>query len=102
MGRWSVLRPQLGVDLASLVLKNHSTEISMTHPNNRMTTVQAHDHFDGYGITFVLLFLVFMALAVAGQLLVLDWRNWLPGAEGSTSTLDGVKSSVYTVISQLS
>jgi len=54
----------------------------MTHPNDRMTTAQPHDHFDGYGITFFLLFLVFMVLAVAGQLLVLDWRSWLPGAEG--------------------
>jgi hypothetical protein len=73
----------------------------MTHPNDRTTTVQSHGNFDGYGITFVLLFLVFMVLAIAGQLLVLDWRSWLPGAEGSTGTLDGVKSSVYTVISQL-
>jgi hypothetical protein len=53
-------------------------------------------------VIFVLLFLVFIVLALAGQMLVLNWRNWLPGAEGSTSTLDGVKSSVYTVISQLS
>ncbi|NBY70019.1 MAG: hypothetical protein EBQ58_14805 [Betaproteobacteria bacterium] len=67
-----------------------------------MTRAQSHDHFDGYGVTYVLLFLVFMVLALAGQLLVLDWRSWLPGAEGSTGTLDGVKSSVYTVISQLS
>ena len=74
----------------------------MTHPNDRTTTAQSHDHFDGYGVTYVLLFLVFMVPALAGQLLVLDWRSWLPGAEGSTSTLDGVKSSVYTVISQLS
>ena len=74
----------------------------MTHPNDRMTTAQSNNHFDGYGVTYVLLFLVFMVLAVAGQLLVLDWLSWLPGAEGSTSTLDGVKSSVYTVISQLS
>ena len=51
---------------------------------------------------FVLMFCVFMALAVVGQLLALNWRTWLPGAEGSTTTLVGVKSAVYTVISQLS
>jgi light-harvesting complex 1 beta chain len=51
---------------------------------------------------FVLIFCVFMALAVVGQLLALNWRTWLPGAEGSTTTLVGVKSAVYTVISQLS
>jgi hypothetical protein len=74
----------------------------MTHPINSSTSVHSTSHFDGYGVIFVLLFLVFTVLAVAGQLLVLNWRNWLPGAEGSTGTLDGVKSSVYTVISQLS
>ncbi|NBT92427.1 MAG: light-harvesting protein [Betaproteobacteria bacterium] len=51
---------------------------------------------------FVLVFCVFMALAVVGQLLALNWRTWLPGAEGSATTLVGVKSAVYTVISGLS
>ena len=74
----------------------------MTHPINSSARVHSASHLHGYGVIFVLLFLVFIVLAVAGQLLVLNWRNWLPGAEGSTSTLGGVKSSVYTVISQLS
>jgi light-harvesting complex 1 beta chain len=50
---------------------------------------------------FVLIFFVFMALAVCGQLLALNWRTWLPGAEGATTLLVGVKSAVYTVISHL-
>ena len=74
----------------------------MTYPINSSAIVHSPSHFHGYGVIFVLLFLVFIVLALAGQMLVLNWRNWLPGAEGSTSTLDGVKSSVYTVISQLS
>ena len=82
--------------------KNLATEKSMTHPINSSAIVHSPSHFHGYGVIFVLLFLVFIVLALAGQMLVLNWRNWLPGAEGSTSTLDGVKSSVYTVISQLS
>jgi hypothetical protein len=73
----------------------------MTYPTNSTASVHSTSHFHGYGVIFVLLFLVFIVLALAGQMLVLNWRNWLPGAEGSTSTLGGVKSSVYTVISQL-
>ena len=57
---------------------------------------------NGDRMMFVLVFCVFMALAVVGQLLALNWRTWLPGAEGSTTTLAGVNSAVYTVISGLS
>jgi hypothetical protein len=74
----------------------------MTHPNETNITLNTNTHLNGYWLIFVLMFLVFMALALAGQLFVLNWRNWLPGAEGSSSMLNGVTSSVYTVISQLS
>jgi light-harvesting complex 1 beta chain len=47
------------------------------------------------------LFCVFLLLAMVGQLFFLDWRTWLPGAEGSQSMFGSVKSAVYTVISQL-
>jgi hypothetical protein len=60
------------------------------------------NRLNGERMMFVLVFCVFMALAMVGQLLALDWRTWLPGAEGSTTTLAGVKSAVYTVISGLS
>jgi light-harvesting complex 1 beta chain len=43
---------------------------------------------------FVLSFIVFMAIAVIGQVLAGNWRSWLPGAEGSTSMIDGVKAAV--------
>ena len=51
---------------------------------------------------YVVLFCVFLLLAMMGQMLFMDWRNWLPGAEGSQTMLGSVKSAVYTVISQLS
>ena len=70
----------------------------MTSSNDSKTNYHPIDHYEGYWMIFVLLFMV---LALAGQLMVLNWRNWLPGAEGSTNTFDGVTSSVYTVISQL-
>ena len=50
---------------------------------------------------YVVLFCVFLLLAMTGQILFMDWRNWLPGAEGSRPMLGSVKSAVYTVISQL-
>jgi hypothetical protein len=50
---------------------------------------------------YVVLFCVFLLLAMTGQMFFMEWRNWLPGAEGSRSMFDSVKSAVYTVISQL-
>ena len=70
----------------------------MAQANETDLTFSSDSHLNGYRMIFC----VFMALAVVGQLLALNWRTWLPGAEGSTTTLVGVKSAVYTVISQLS
>lgn len=50
---------------------------------------------------YVVLFCVFLLLAMMGQMLFMDWRNWLPGAEGTSPMFGSVKSAVYTVISQL-
>lgn len=74
----------------------------MAQPNVSDSSFISDNHLNGYRLIFVLLFFVFLALAVCGQLLALNWRTWLPGAEGSASTWVGVKSAVYTVISQLS
>ena len=51
---------------------------------------------------FALSFTVFLAIAVAGQLLGWQWRTWLPGAEGVKSLHGGVKAAVYTFMSNLS
>ena len=74
----------------------------MAQPNVSVPSFISDNHLNGYRLIFVMLFFVFMALAVVGQLLALNWRTWLPGAEGSATTWVGVKSAVYTVISQLS
>jgi light-harvesting complex 1 beta chain len=44
---------------------------------------------------------VFLAIALAGQLLGAHWRTWLPGAEGVKSVFGGVKAAVYTFMSHL-
>ena len=73
----------------------------MAQANETDSSFISDSHLNGDRLMFVLVFCVFMALAVVGQLLALNWRTWLPGAEGATTTLVGVKSAVYTLISQL-
>jgi light-harvesting complex 1 beta chain len=57
---------------------------------------------DGFQGIFCVMFVVFLVVAMASMLCFQNWRTFLPGAEGARSMLDGVKSAVYTVISQLS
>ena len=102
MGGRGILCAQSGVDLASLVLNEPFMEVFMSHQNVSDPSFIANSHLNGYRAIFVVIFCVFMALAVVGQIFALDWRNWLPGAEGSRTVLASVKSAVYTVISQLS
>ena len=56
----------------------------------------------GFQGIFVVMFIVFAVVALASMLSAQNWRTFLPGAEGARSMFDGVKSAVYTVISQLS
>ena len=73
----------------------------MNHYPTQETTFVSDNHLNGFRMILVVLFCVFMALAVLGQILALNWRTWLPGAEGTKSILDSVQAAVYTVISQL-
>ena len=50
---------------------------------------------------FSLGFMVFLVIALFGQLLGWHWRSWLPGAEGVKSIFGGVKAAVYTFMSHL-
>mgnify|MGYP003516442359 CR=1 FL=1 len=54
-----------------------------------------------YWLIFAAGFAVFLAIALAGQLLGWHWRTWLPGAEGVKSLNGGVKAAVYTFMSHL-
>jgi light-harvesting complex 1 beta chain len=62
--------------------------------------VQRADSRAWYGI-FAVGFVLFLAIALVGQLLGLSWRSWLPGAEGVKSVTGGVKAAVYTFMSHL-
>jgi light-harvesting complex 1 beta chain len=43
---------------------------------------------------FVMSFIVFTVIAIIAHILAWNWRPWLPGAEGYTSMIDGVKAAV--------
>jgi succinate-acetate transporter protein len=73
-----------------------SQETAGFHPTRQQASRE------GFQGIFVVLFIVFLVLAVASNLFAQNWRSFLPGAEGAQSMLDGVKSAVYTVMSQLS
>jgi light-harvesting complex 1 beta chain len=50
---------------------------------------------------FVVIFIAFLLMALVSLLFGQNWRSLLPGAEGERSVLGGVKSAVYTVMSEL-
>ena len=50
---------------------------------------------------FLISFGLLFVLALLARLVGSDWRALLPGAEGSTSMVQGVKTAVYTLMSQI-
>lgn len=50
---------------------------------------------------YLLSFVVFLLIALAGALLGQPWRSWLPGAEGVKSLFGGVNAAVYTFMSNI-
>lgn len=47
---------------------------------------------------FMTSFIVFTVIAIIAHILVWQWKPWLPGAEGYTSLIDGVKAAAYSVV----
>jgi light-harvesting complex 1 beta chain len=74
----------------------------MTHDSTNLHSTHPRGSLKGFQGIFVVMFVVFLCVAMASMLCLQNWRTFLPGAEGARSMLDGVKSAVYTVISQLS
>ncbi|MCZ8077420.1 MAG: hypothetical protein O9341_25140 [Paucibacter sp.] len=54
-----------------------------------------------YEALFFVSFVFVLLIALAAQLLFLQWRAWLPGAEGEKSLIKGVRTGVYTFMSHL-
>jgi light-harvesting complex 1 beta chain len=55
----------------------------------------------GFRGIFIVTFVLFLFVALLAMVCWQNWRTLLPGAEGARSLVGGVKSAVYTVISQL-
>jgi hypothetical protein len=56
---------------------------------------------EGSRSIFVVIFLAFLVMAIAYLLCGQNWRTQLPGAEGTSSVFNGVKTAAYTVMSEL-
>ncbi|MEY4285830.1 MAG: hypothetical protein EBV20_01675 [Betaproteobacteria bacterium] len=54
-----------------------------------------------FRVIFLISFGLLFVLALLARLVGSDWRSLLPGAEGSTSMVQGVKTAVYTLMSQI-
>jgi len=50
---------------------------------------------------FLASFVVFLVIALVAQMLAMQWRSWLPGAEGEKSMIGGVKAAVHTFMSHI-
>ena len=76
----------------------------MAHPAKQLpmsfTTMPPEDR-NSYRLLFVAAFAMFLTIALVGQTLGMQWRSWLPGAEGVRSVTGGVKAAVYTFMSHL-
>ena len=70
-------------------------EINGVHNSERKGSLDASRS------TFVVIFIAFLLMALVSLLFGQNWRSLLPGAEGERSVLGGVKSAVYTVMSEL-
>ena len=69
----------------------HSTSVRQTMRSDSVAFI---------GI-FAVLYVVFLAVALVAQLLMLRWRSWLPGAEQGRTLFGGVRAAVYTLMSHL-
>ncbi|MEY2780923.1 MAG: hypothetical protein RL307_627 [Pseudomonadota bacterium] len=54
-----------------------------------------------FWIIFLVTFFLLFVIAALSRLVGTDWRALLPGAEGSRSMVQGVKTAVYTLMSQI-
>ena len=74
----------------------------MAHTQSALHRHDAQSKYNkSYYLIFAMSFVVFLAIALAGQLLGAHWRPWLPGAEGVQSVHGGDKASVNTVRTHL-
>jgi light-harvesting complex 1 beta chain len=67
------------------------------HPPRRMSVIDATASTAIFWVGFVVL----LVIALVAQILAMNWRSWLPGAEGESSLIGAVKAAVYTFMSNI-
>ena len=72
-------------------MTNQKFDIQLPSSSNGVTGLRA---------TFIVTFLIFLAVAVLAQVFGLEWRSWFAGAEGK-SLFGGVKTAVYTLLAHV-
>ena len=60
----------------------------------------AHDSASSTGL-FLMGFVVLLVIALVAQMLAMQWRSWMPGAETDKTMIGGVKAAVYTFMSHI-
>jgi light-harvesting complex 1 beta chain len=73
----------------------------MTHEISEQTADAGDGTLSGSYSIFFAIFLAFLVMVLFSLLFGQNWRTLLPGAEGARSVFGGVKSAVYTVMSEL-
>jgi hypothetical protein len=71
----------------------------MTYHQGRSLPEASSSGPKGYHLIYVVLFVVFLSVALVAQVLALPWRSWFPGSEEDRSLIGGVTASVYSVMS---
>jgi len=73
----------------------------MQHTDLLSSDRPAVDESHAFCTIFVLAFGVLFVVAVLARTLGMHWRDYLPGAESSSSMSEGVKAAVYTFMSHI-
>lgn len=74
----------------------------MNHAASTGPAAAAHrDDSIARGTIFAAAFALLLCVALVAQLLTLQWRSWLPGAESERSLIGGVKAAVDTLMPYL-
>jgi light-harvesting complex 1 beta chain len=47
---------------------------------------------------FMTSFIIFLVIAIIAHILAWQWRPWLPGSQGYTSMIEGVKAAAAAVV----
>ena len=71
---------------------------------NDNATVSTASHLlqnKGDSVLFAVSIVFLLLVALVGQVLFLNWRDWFPGAESETSLFKSVRAGVYTFMSHL-